>query len=285
MAGRSLKAPALGGLFTCTREKISGRGIDSLGMVIVYVEVWTVITQMIQFLSANAYPKRCHRSRTCTGYVSNLRVLHASLDSEAFSLYSGHFTRTYNLHFAEVPSSFTMHRKAKFITGVTMDTALNERNLRRGVRNFEMINGLKFCWLLVFETGIIYTVCYKKCLMVCVCVCACARVCVHVCLFACVHRQEHSTTTHVQMVNFDSITLWYYAQFILRREALCLYREFLRVSRDVGGDREREDMRRWVRGEFDKWRHTTDEVKFALEEWYSKPNNNYVVPRCSSVRV
>ena len=50
------------------------------------------------------------------------------------------------------------------------------------------------------------------------------------------------------------------SQFILRREALCLYRQFLRVSRDAGGAREREEMRRWVRGEFDKWRHTTDEV-------------------------
>ena len=50
-------------------------------------------------------------------------------------------------------------------------------------------------------------------------------------------------------------------QFILRREALCLYRQFLRVRRDVGGEREREEMRRWVRGEFDKWRHTTDEVR------------------------
>ena len=50
------------------------------------------------------------------------------------------------------------------------------------------------------------------------------------------------------------------SQFILSREALCLYRQFLRVSRDAGGAREREEMRRWVRGEFDKWRHTTDEV-------------------------
>ena len=113
MAGRSLKAPALGGLFTCTREK-SGRGIDSLGMVVVYIGVWTVITQMIQFLSANAYhTKRCTVTymyiiiiimsiATHVCYVSNLRVLHASLDSEAFSLNSGHFASTYNLHFAEV---------------------------------------------------------------------------------------------------------------------------------------------------------------------------------------
>ena len=53
----------------------------------------------------------------------------------------------------------------------------------------------------------------------------------------------------------------FHVQFILRREALCLYREFLRVSHNVGGAREKEDMRRWVRGEFDKWRHTTDEVE------------------------
>ncbi|CAI8057030.1 LYR motif-containing protein 2 [Geodia barretti] len=53
-------------------------------------------------------------------------------------------------------------------------------------------------------------------------------------------------------------------QFILRREALCLYRQFLRVSRDAGGAREREEMRRWVRGEFDKWRHTTDEGTVRL---------------------
>ena len=32
------------------------------------------------------------------------------------------------------------------------------------------------------------------------------------------------------------------------------------MSRGVGGQREREDMRRWIRGEFDKWRHITDEV-------------------------
>ena len=32
------------------------------------------------------------------------------------------------------------------------------------------------------------------------------------------------------------------------------------MSRHVGGVREKEDMRRWVRGEFDKWRHITDEV-------------------------
>ena len=50
-------------------------------------------------------------------------------------------------------------------------------------------------------------------------------------------------------------------QFILRREVLCLYRQFLRVSRDVGGVREREEMRRWVRGEFDKWRHISDDVR------------------------
>ena len=49
-------------------------------------------------------------------------------------------------------------------------------------------------------------------------------------------------------------------QFILRREAVCLYRDFLRVSREVGGSREREDMKRWVRGEFDKWKGITDEV-------------------------
>ena len=28
----------------------------------------------------------------------------------------------------------------------------------------------------------------------------------------------------------------------------------------MGGQREMEDMRRWIRGEFDKWRHITDEV-------------------------
>ena len=33
------------------------------------------------------------------------------------------------------------------------------------------------------------------------------------------------------------------------------------MSRDAGGAREREEMGRWVRGEFDKWRHTTDEVR------------------------
>lgn len=32
------------------------------------------------------------------------------------------------------------------------------------------------------------------------------------------------------------------------------------MSREVGGSREREDMKRWVRGEFDKWKGTTDEV-------------------------
>lgn len=49
-------------------------------------------------------------------------------------------------------------------------------------------------------------------------------------------------------------------QLILRREAVCLYREFLRVSREVGGSRERDDMRRWVREEFNKWKGITDEV-------------------------
>lgn len=54
------------------------------------------------------------------------------------------------------------------------------------------------------------------------------------------------------------------SKFILRREAVCLYRELLRVSREVGGAREREEMRRWVRGEFDRWKHTTDEATVRL---------------------
>ena len=37
------------------------------------------------------------------------------------------------------------------------------------------------------------------------------------------------------------------------------------MSREVGGAREREEMRRWVRGEFDRWKHTTDEVWFSLD--------------------
>ena len=104
-------------------------------------------------------------------------------------------------------------------------------------------------------------------------------VCVHVCVHACFRVSAPSGAQYYYYyyactdVKFDSITLWYNAQFILSCEALCLYREFLRVSRDVGGDREREDMRRWVKGEFNKWRHTTDEDKFPLEKWYSKPNN------------
>ena len=34
----------------------------------------------------------------------------------------------------------------------------------------------------------------------------------------------------------------------------------------MGGAREREEMRQWVRGEFEKWRHTTDEVSRATDE-------------------
>lgn len=54
-----------------------------------------------------------------------------------------------------------------------------------------------------------------------------------------------------------------FAQFLWRQQALSLYREFLRVLKGVKGAQEREEMKAWIRGEFEQWRHTTDEVSLC----------------------
>ena len=52
-------------------------------------------------------------------------------------------------------------------------------------------------------------------------------------------------------------------QFLLRREAIALYRDALRAAKvlqDTGAKREMKD---WIRGEFDRWKHNTDEVSLG----------------------
>ena len=49
-------------------------------------------------------------------------------------------------------------------------------------------------------------------------------------------------------------------QFIQRHQAISLYKEILRALREVEDRKLRREMQVWIRGEFDKWKHTTDEV-------------------------
>ena len=45
---------------------------------------------------------------------------------------------------------------------------------------------------------------------------------------------------------------------------LSLYREVLRTLRGIDDPQQREEMRVWVRGEFEQQRHATDEVKVNI---------------------
>lgn len=49
-------------------------------------------------------------------------------------------------------------------------------------------------------------------------------------------------------------------QFIQRQQTLSLYRDFLRAIRDIESEPQRAETKTWVKGEFEKWKHTTDEV-------------------------
>ena len=49
-------------------------------------------------------------------------------------------------------------------------------------------------------------------------------------------------------------------QFLRRQQALSLYRDFLRAIRDIESEPQRAETKAWVRGEFEKWKPTTDEV-------------------------
>ena len=48
-------------------------------------------------------------------------------------------------------------------------------------------------------------------------------------------------------------------QFILRRQTLSLYRDLLRATYGLKGEQQKE-MKVWIRGEFDRWKETTNEV-------------------------
>ena len=50
-------------------------------------------------------------------------------------------------------------------------------------------------------------------------------------------------------------------QFLQRQQALILYRDFLRTIRCIGSEQQRAETKVWVRGEFEKWKHTADEVR------------------------
>ena len=49
---------------------------------------------------------------------------------------------------------------------------------------------------------------------------------------------------------------------MLRSEVLRLYRDMLRVVRQVPGTEQREELRKWIRTDFDNNKHHTDEVRF-----------------------
>ena len=51
------------------------------------------------------------------------------------------------------------------------------------------------------------------------------------------------------------------SQFLLRQQSISLYRDLLRVSRQLQDPQQKTEMRKWIRGEFDKWKHTKDEVR------------------------
>ena len=51
-----------------------------------------------------------------------------------------------------------------------------------------------------------------------------------------------------------------FRQFILRGEAIRLYRQMLRECRKIEHLPSREQLRRWIREEFENARHLKDEV-------------------------
>ena len=53
-------------------------------------------------------------------------------------------------------------------------------------------------------------------------------------------------------------------QFLLRREAITLYRDALRSVKLLDGIAVRREMKEWVRDEFDRSKHITDEVSREL---------------------
>ena len=55
-----------------------------------------------------------------------------------------------------------------------------------------------------------------------------------------------------------------FSQFLQRQQALSLYRDFLRAIRDIESEPQRAETKIWVRGEFEKWKHTTDEVRVLM---------------------
>ena len=55
-----------------------------------------------------------------------------------------------------------------------------------------------------------------------------------------------------------------FSQFLQRQQALSLYRDFLRAIRDIESEPQRAETKIWVRGEFEKWKYTTDEVRVLM---------------------
>lgn len=91
----------------------------------------------------------------------------------------------------------------------------------------------------------------------------------------CAYGLSRKTTLHVQTgysricsscLHERAIFICIKTQFLLRREAIALYRDALRVVKRLNGTATQREMKDWIRGEFDRWKHNTDEVSLMLWE-------------------
>ena len=55
----------------------------------------------------------------------------------------------------------------------------------------------------------------------------------------------------------------FFFQFLVRQQVLSLYRDIQRALRKVENPKDRQELQQWARGEFERNKHQTDEVKEA----------------------
>jgi len=66
----------------------------------------------------------------------------------------------------------------------------------------------------------------------------------------------------VQVCTVFYSILFFCSQFMMHKEVLKLYRNFMRSIKQIPNKKDRETMRDWVRSDFKKLKDVTDEVSF-----------------------
>ena len=75
-------------------------------------------------------------------------------------------------------------------------------------------------------------------------------------------------TNWTHFVNYQNTLHFHSLQFILRQQVISLYREFMKVTRNLP-EADRVETRKWIRDDFKMNMHLEDEVSFSFFSFFN----------------